>query len=281
MVTIIIPVSRKDYLKRLFGQLELLFCDPEQTNLLVYVDGDLNLYEKARNYTVASKFNEKLCVYRKKGLPNVGHMASRRRRIAEIHNEIKTNLNYTPNYDYVYLIEDDTLVPPNSLEILMKGFEKHPKAAFISGVELGRWGFLHVGAWEVDNIEDPSVITSLPEMDDLVEVDAAGLYCCLMKMDVYMDHKFEPFEKILGPDFDMGLKLRQKGYRNYVDFSVPCIHMDKKEDIDVAGDIIQVRFTRQSNGWKLEDLGTKSEQSDSSTPSLDSNSQAQTSLPRG
>ena len=280
MVTIIIPVSRPDYLKRLFGQLELLFCNPAETNLLVYVDGDLNLYEKARNYTVMSKFSEKLCVYRRKGLPNVGHMASRRKRIADIHNEIKANLNYTPEYDFVYLIEDDTLVPPDSLEKLMEGFKDHPEAGFISGVELGRWGFLHVGAWETDNVDYPSVITSLPEKEGLVEVDASGLYCCLVRANVYNDHFFKPFEKVLGPDVDFGFELRKKGYKNYVNFDVQCIHMDKKEDIDFTGDVIQVRFTRQNQGWELEELGTPSAQTSPLLPP-EAPSTGSNNLPRG
>lgn len=254
MVTIIIPVSRDDYLKRLFGQLEVLSCNPEEVNLLVYVDGDLRLFEKARNLTVMSKFKERLCVYRKKGLANVGSVLRRRQRISDIHNELKTKFNYVAEYDYVFLIEDDTLVPPDALEVLMKDLQENPNAGFVSGVELGRWGFLHVGAWFVDDVNNPMEIVSLPEQEGIVEVDAAGLYCCLMKTSTYINHTFQPYEKILGPDFDFGLALKRQGKQNYVNFDIQCIHMSKKEDITFEGHIIRVKFTKEDDKWKLEEI---------------------------
>ena len=68
MITIVVPISRVDYLARFFVRLEMLDCDSEKTNLLCYVDGPLELYQKVRNYIVNSKFKNKLCVYRRKGI---------------------------------------------------------------------------------------------------------------------------------------------------------------------------------------------------------------------
>ena len=47
----------------------------------------------------------------------------------------------------------------------------------------------------------------------IVEVDGAGLYCCLTTRENYMKNIFKPYDKILGPDFDFGINLRQRGLK--------------------------------------------------------------------
>lgn len=255
-VAIILPVSRDKYLKEVFQSLEALHCDLENTSLLVYVDGGLDLFEKARNFVRNSKFVEKVCIYRKKGLPNVSHMSSRRKRIGDIHKEIATYL--TDNYEFVFLLEDDTLIPPYTLEVLLGDMRSMPNVGFVSGAELGRWGFVHIGAWKVDNLLDIKTITSIADGSGLQEVDAAGLYCCLTRRVNYIVGDFVPFEKILGPDVSYGLDLRRKGYTNYVNLDIQCVHKTPKEDIEFANnEIIQVKFDKMDSsrtGWKLSTL---------------------------
>lgn len=255
--TIVIPVSRDRYLKDLFVSLDNLLCDIDTTALFIYVDGDLRLFEKVREFVRQSKFKEKLCVYRKKGLPNISHMPSRRRRIGEIHKEIGT---YLSDNEFVFLIEDDTIVPVDALQVLLKDIWSYPNTGFTSGIALGRWGFTHIGAWNVDDIINTQRITSIKdsEIEDLQGVDAAGLYCCLTRRINYINGDFKPFEKILGPDFTFGLDLRRKGFMNYVNKYVKCIHKTPKEDIDFTNsEIIQVRFDKMDGsklGWEMRTL---------------------------
>lgn len=256
MVTIVLPVSRKDYLDAIFARLETLECDKEQTNLFVYVDGDLQLYQKARNLTVNSKFKERLCVYRRKGQPNVGSIKRRRQRIADIHNEIKEHLAHS---DYLFLIEDDTLFPERALKQLLKTAYLHSNAGIVSGIQLGRWGYRHIGAWRVDDIYDVKKITSVPlEVDGTKEVDATGLYCCVVRMKTYMDHKFNIFEEALGTDVHFGLSLRQGGLLNYIDYNLKVVHLTKKEEIRFMNSkVIQVELTKDDSvrfGWRLKSI---------------------------
>ncbi len=256
MVTIVLPVSRKDFLNAIFARLETLKCDREQTNLLVYVDGDLQLYQKARNLTVNSKFKERLCVYRRKGQPSVGSVKRRRKRIADIHNEIKENLGHS---DFLFLIEDDTLFPERALDQLLKTAYIHTNSGVISGIQLGRWGYRHIGAWTVDDIYDVKKVTSVPLKDDGVEeVDATGLYCCLVRTKDYMAHNFDIFEEALGTDVDFGLALRRGGLLNYIDYNLKVVHMTKKEEIRFMNSkVIQVELTKDDSvrfGWKLRSL---------------------------
>ncbi len=257
MISIILPVSRVKFLKEVFDSLEALNCDVDNTNLFVYVDGDLKLFERAREFVRLSKFKEKLCVYRKKGLPNVSHMSSRRKRIGDIHREITT---YLDEGEFVFLLEDDTLIPPNTLEVLMEDMLSKPNVGFVSGIELGRWGFAHIGAWNVDKVQDPSIITSIEDSSfvDIESVDAAGFYCCLTRKVNYMDGDFIPFDRILGPDFSYGLDLKRRGFSNYIDRRIKCVHKTPKDDVTFDNSkVIRVRFTKDStsrNGWRLTKL---------------------------
>lgn len=247
MVTIILPVSRDYYLKRIFTQLELLKCNSEEVSILTYVDGPLTLFEPARNFTVKSKFKEKLCVFRKRGTPNVGSVKRRRQRIADIHNEIKDLIAPT---DYVFLIEDDTLLPTNALQKLLDAYTQRPNAGIISGVQIGRWGFDHIGAWTFDDVYSPNKAVSIPAGEGLVNVDATGLYCCLTKYKYYKEFRFEPFEEALGPDVAFGIHLRRQGYTNFADHSVKCDHLTKRGVINFNRTIVQVELNRlENNQW--------------------------------
>lgn len=247
MISILLPVSRPNFLRQVFTQLELLDLGGHEVSLFVYVDGDLQLFEKAQSWLVNSKFSNKRIVYRRKGLPNVSHIRSRRQRIADIHNELKEYLE--EQSAYVLSIEDDTLFPADGLVRLLDGYKEHPSAGFISGVQIGRWGFDHVGAWKMEK----NTITSLPVLEGLQEVTAAGLYFCLVKSEVYKSGVFVPFEDILGPDFTFGLVLTRLGYKNYVDFEVKCTHLTNKESIGFDNrEVIQVGFVKEENHWLLQ-----------------------------
>lgn len=247
VITIIIPCSRPDYLKRIFAQLDMMPCDRENTHILVYVDGNQQLFEIARNLTINSKFKDRLCVYRHKGVPNVGSVRRHRQRIADVHNEIKKLLNPC---DYVFILEDDTLPPLNALEVLVKNYLDHPYAGFVSAVEIGRWGYEMIGGWNADDVYTPEQIISIPRGNGVIKVDAAGMYCCLIKYDNYMKHFFEPFEDILGPDVHFGLALRRQGLENYINHDLKCKHLTKKGEINFdKANIVQVRMTKFNYEW--------------------------------
>lgn len=256
-VTIVLPVSREDYLKRILAQLELMHCDAENTNLMVYVDGTIDLYAKARDMVVNAKFKEKLTVYRRaKHNPDPSNWRKRRKRIAEIHNELKGMIGAC---DYLFLIEDDTLIPLNALERLLKAYTLHPYAGFISGVQLGRWGFTVPGIWKVDNVYTTKEVTSqMPPKTDIPgqtlpteEIDASGFYCMLTKREHYMSVDHQTFEDALGPDVYYGLQLRQQGYKNYVDWQIQTAHLTKRGEINLRNTKIQqIKLVRTENGWQ-------------------------------
>jgi hypothetical protein len=250
-VTIFIPISRPEHLDRLFHSLEVLDCDAEQTNLLTYVDGDQELFLKTRNLTQQSKFVERLCVHRgvQRRTPQFG-LRERRKRIAAIKNESKTLIG---ECDYIFGIEDDTIVPSHALAQLLSDYASYPHAGFIEGVELGRWGIPYVGAWRADDVYEPTKIESLMPGHDVEEIDAGGFYCYLTRRDLYISHEYKPFGyNDLGPDVDYGLYLRRNGYKNYIDWRVKCEHrMKGGMAISLSkNEPRQVAMIKEGDTWK-------------------------------
>lgn len=245
-ITIVLPISRDTYLQRLFPSLEFMIC-PSNTSILGIVDGDMKLYEQARNYITTSKFKERLCIHRH-GQPQTT-ITSRRRRIAEIHNEAK---QYLKTAELLFLIEDDTLYHPSTLRRMFEVYKDYPHAGFVSGVQIGRWGLRYIGLWEVDNVYDPTKISSSQLKSGVSEIDGSGFYCMLTRKETYMKHTFEPYDNILGPDFNYGLWLRREGYRNYANFDVHCTHLTQKEELKVA-QVAQVKYEKgDDKKWKSE-----------------------------
>jgi hypothetical protein len=225
-VTIIIPISRPDYLAQVFAYLELMDCDNNNTNILAIVDGDSDLFVDARNRVTQSKFSNRLCVEYKPPTKDVpGEINPRRLRIADIHNQLK---QYIGECDYIFGVEDDTLVPKYALKYLLEDLDLYPHAGFIEGVEIGRRHIPYVGAWKLDDIYEPTLIKSVvpnKENQMVVEIDAGGFYCFITSRDIYMSHIFQPYKNnILGPDVDFGTSLREFGYMNYLDWRINCIH---------------------------------------------------------
>ena len=258
--TIILPVSRHEHINRIFSSLELLECDKRQTNLLVMVDArdDISLFLKARNLTNESKFNEKLCVFYDDDFSgDTDTIKGRRIRISNIHNQIRSILTSDYKFaksNYIFGVEDDTIVPPDALIKLHHGYMIYPNAGFIEGLELGRHSDTYVGAWRVDDIYTTSSFTSLSEQDisgEIQPIDSGGLYCFLTKYHAYIDHIFKPFENNdLGPDANFGISLRRDGYENFIDTSIRCIHLSGNDRIVYPKNkIVQIEVRKNKHGW--------------------------------
>jgi hypothetical protein len=247
--TIILPISREQHLLKVFASLELLECDRERTSLLAFVDGEAELFLTARNLVEQSKFAQRVCVQGDiPGERREFSINTRRRRIAAIHNEIRKLIKPC---GHVFLIEDDTILAPGTLGKLMSDHLSYPHAGFITGVQYGRWGINHLGLWTADDPYEPGEIRSLMPGSGVQEVDAAGLYACLMRYELYRKQEFAPFGDVLGPDAGMGINLRQLGYKNYADFDVWVDHL--KPDGSAISRMntkpVQMRFALNNGQW--------------------------------
>ncbi|MCA9339514.1 MAG: glycosyltransferase family 2 protein [Candidatus Saccharibacteria bacterium] len=232
-ITTILPVSRVSYLDRVLESLNNQTYKIEK--LIIIFDGsddDFNLLK--------DKVDVKVTIVRSTNKRPAFSIPERRQHIANIHNQLRDIVDS----EYIFSVEDDGILPSDALERLVH-LMKSSNAGMVSGVELGRWGVQYVGAWVVDDIYDTKMATSLLSKvgSDLIEeIDACGLYCALIRGDMYRQHEFD-HKNGLGPDVNLGLFIRQEGFSNYIDWSVPVTHLTSRGGVEIeipASDTAQV-----------------------------------------
>ena len=257
-VTIILLVSREEYIEKVLSSIELLDCSSESTNLFAVVDSNNELFVKTRNLVEKTRFNKKLVVKYDGGFIDKHDYLARRYRIADIHNYIK---KYLFNSDYIFIVEDDTIIQSDTLKKLLLNYRIKPNAGFIEGVQLGRWGTPYVGAWKVDNVYEPTEITSIVKNSEnnLEKIDTGGFYCVLTKFNTYYNHKFDVYgNNILGPDFNFGLSLRREGYENYIDWDIITTHKTEEfGDINITTTnpkIVQFKYDGKKRIWESKEI---------------------------
>lgn len=232
-IATILPVSRIEYLDRVLESLINQSYKPH-TALLVVVDGSNELFVRVHNKVANLPLDFVLCVKSTNYGVAATTIPQRRARISAIHNQIKGLLD--DDVDYVFSIEDDGILPINALSWLVNDMKNYPAAGLITGVELGRWGVPYVGAWKVDDVMNVQKITSLESKvgsSKVEEIDACGLYCALIRADLYKQHEFGAGNG-LGPDINMALEFRQLGFKNYIDWFVPITHLTNKNGVEKA-----------------------------------------------
>lgn len=243
------PISRVEYLKPVFDCLAAL-DKPDDTELLIITDGDEELEKKVdrRLDTVSFK---KVQVISFGDSPRED-IDSRRWRISEIHNKAR---KYVTG-EYVFLTEDDTTYPPDTINRLLRAFKQSLHCRFAQGVELGRRKTPYVGAWMADDISNPNKISSLMpnSQASLQLIDAGGFYCALVDANEYSNHIFEPFDKQgkmgLSCDVNFGMSLRQEGYLCYMDWGVQCDHIGEKGSVNLGNTKpVQVIFEKRKGEW--------------------------------
>lgn len=228
-ITTILPVSRIQYLDRVLDTLLAQTHKPQ--NLIVIFDGKETDFLKVRNKVVELDFENVLCV------PSTNKVQAfsiheRRWHIVRIHNQARELIG---DADWVFSIEDDGLLPPDALERLIKIVQEKPDVGMVTGVELGRWGVPYVGAWRADNVFEPKKLVSLEsrtsETPFVEELDGCGLYCALIRADKYKEHTFDTRNGI-GPDVNLGLYLRQKELKNYIDWGIHLTHLTNNAGVE-------------------------------------------------
>lgn len=235
MLTIVLTVSRDAFLHKVITCLELLECNQEDVSILCIVDGPPALFVKTRNLVADMKFKNRLTVhYKDDKLPPRFDINTRRKRISAIHNFAKQYIG--ENQEFIFSVEDDTTFGKNTLKKLLKIAAENRAFGMAEGVELGRWGVPYVGAWVADDIYNLKELKSVKNVHDALEtrlsrIDAGGLYCALIKADLYKNHTFT-CSNGLGPDINLGIELRQLGFDNFIAWSIHCNHHyeDKGEE---------------------------------------------------
>lgn len=263
-VIAVLPISRMRYIERVLQSLESQTLKPKM--LCVIVDKKLDPAEDKRLKELLDKLTMRVVIGKSPNDQVGSGIEERRQNISNLHNSFQDLIGHAMyglkpeeffEYRWVFSFEDDGVLPPNAIERLHRIAEKN-YAGLVSGVELGRWGLPYVGAWAADNYESPQRITSLKSKASSVdEIDASGLYCALVRLYSYMKHQFH-CDNGLGPDVNLGLSLRNEGFKNYIDWSVKVTHLtrdfDGEKEIPADSESHQVELSKNGSEWSCKVL---------------------------
>ena len=250
-VIMFIPLTREWRAQTLASQIESLNTTNIDLTVLIYIDNP-----SIERKSVDQKFKDiKTIIYKTREWHfseiNIGR---RRERITKVFEKAKKWI--TKDYDYVFVLEDDTNLDTEILQELIRGYETNSDVGIMSAVQAGRWADKIVGAWITDNPDRPTTLQTVEYTNELVieEVDATGFYCFIIKPEDYLslDFRFNFF----GPDVCAGIDLRRQGKKNFIDWRLKVDHVGRNGLVLVDKDCIVNKYRLIGNTWVKQETNT-------------------------
>jgi hypothetical protein len=140
-------------------------------------------------------------------------------------NEANRWRNKTP---FLFMTEDDTLVPRDAFTKLYKQITSDDKLAYVSGVEPSRGSDLHIGMAILGTVGGHIVHRVNPpyQRKGIVNINSGGWYCWIGRVDALYGLTFRCIEdgRFLGPDALMVFDLVNRGWKATADWSIACHH---------------------------------------------------------
>lgn len=144
---------------------------------------------------------------------------------------------FEKNYDYIMWLDDDMLVPPDTVERLLA----HNKD-ICSGLYFGRKNYKPLLFDITEELEDGETYYNLKNhteyrQNDLMKIDGIGFGCVLTKVSALKKIWDCPEDGIgqtcfdfiggLGEDLSFGIRCRKLGIETWVDTSIKCGHLSE------------------------------------------------------
>lgn len=253
-VTLFLPTSRRWRVEPMAKQLHKLDRDGFEIDVIVVIDNS-DISEAYVQNMFAKHEAPNISKIISTGNPGAseGNAHARRERITNVWKLAKTAIPEATQL--VFTIEDDTDISANTLQALVGSYDvftaKGVKVGLISGIQVGRWGLKMIGAWKTDNIADPTTWETVPftRKEILSEVDAAGFYCFITPRELFCsaNYIFNDF----GADVNYGWEVRKKGYRNFIDWTLPCGHVMQHKTLLPDESVMVCKYQKIDGKWKL------------------------------
>ena len=136
-------------------------------------------------------------------------------------------------YEYLFFLDSDVIIPADTIEKLLSW-----KQNLITGVYLvakhikGKPYALPCLFKHLGNGMNQQFSLKEVQKEGLVEIDSAGLGCCLIHRNVLKDITFRNIgeSKTGGEDFAFFIDAKEKGFQAYADMSIKCFHMHYPEN---------------------------------------------------
>lgn len=260
-----VPWTRIEWADKILDQINAMYLPREEMEVVFYVDtNDKALWERLNHWAILNQFVYNGITMVKSGneappdydgsIPTLSNSIPRRSRIVAMKEDSK---KYISASELVFGLEDDTYVQPGAFEILFEQFEDpDKKVGMAMGVQQGRWGLGVLGAWRLDDINDPKLMKTMPfeHETDAVEIDGGGYFCYMTTVELYKAHKYHWHDECFGPDATFGIELRKKGYKCLMDFRIICDHYTPQGVlIPSPQNVINAEWRKVADRWIKED----------------------------
>jgi hypothetical protein len=264
-VLIVLPLSRKWAVEMQAKQLARMnrFTDIN-VELLVFIDNNdikpqmvadmFERYEMPIAYRIAESGRHE---------PHEVRLFYRRDRMVEMLTMVQGEiLKIKRPFDMMFMVEDDTMIQADALQRLLTDYkevtEQGLKVGLIEGVQVGRHGVRMIGAWRMDDLENPTVMSTIPYNTSsfFEKIDGGGLYCFITPMELFLAHTWSWHDECFSVDVMYGIELRKKGYTNLIDWTVVTGHTDQHGNVLYPNDNCTVaRYEKHGDEWKLQPYG--------------------------
>lgn len=255
LITIFCPFTRRWAIDDWLSQLEQIDHEPGLTNLAVIIDCDepyiANRIKQFAEYWSYRNLHTKM---NENWHPNEVRLATRRQRVAEIHNQSKDLINMSDG-EIIIGLEDDTVMDRvKSFNRLYQPLLDDPDTGFVEGVQVGRWGANIIGAWSADRADKPTMIGTLLPSEGYQEITGGGWYGYATRRKLWLDCEYytstaQPW----GPDVNFGFWLSQNGYKCFIDWDTIFGHRDHTKTLYPDSpnvQLAQVVFTKNPDTGK-------------------------------
>ena len=265
-VTFVSLISRDEVLDEYFGQIPHLGL-PKKAHWFILVDNNEEWFiDKVKGYQkqYSGQFlSSRMFVTGQKNEADSRDFEVRGMRIANfirvIINQANERIGGTP---YLFMVEDDTLVPKNAYKRLTPLINRTKQTAYASGIECGRGYTRHTGiCWLKKDDKGEIIGREIPKMKKrgIEKIGGAGWYCWIGRVDYlkdFIDHNtMRCFDgKMLGPDVMMAHDLTEMGYDCFADLSVQCQHYDSRRRIwldAMEGKGYDIDYYLEGGKWKM------------------------------
>lgn len=262
-VLLVLPLTRRWAIDMQAKQLAAMNRTSIDLHLLVNIDTDdfnasqvidaFQKHEMTIPYTIH---------HTKKFAPQEVRVFARRDRIRDMLTELQATIRkkQLDSNEFIFMVEDDTMIEPSALQRLLADWRELTdagvKVGFIEGAQVGRHGIRMIGAWRMDDLHEPTVMSTIPfNRGALFEkIDGGGLYCYLTPMQLFLAHTWQWHAECFSVDVMYGIELRKQGYTNIIDWSVVAGHTDQHGKVLVPNENCTIaEYRKADNGnWELQ-----------------------------
>ncbi len=137
---------------------------------------------------------------------------------------------YNATTEFCFITEDDTIIPSDAYEKMIKRMRKNKNLVYLTGVETSRGSDAHIGLSILTEVNGEIVHRICPpyQKTGIMKVNSGGWYCWFGRPEKIAKIPFRCIEdgRYLGPDALMVFDLNKAGYDTEADWSIQCKHYD-------------------------------------------------------